>query len=60
MLMNKSVSGPMTSLMLIDIMDDFCSLLTEPVVVVIDNAPIHVSKAVKERREYWEKRGLTL
>jgi transposase len=53
-------NGPMTSLLLIDIMDDFCSLLTEPVVVALDNAPIHVSKAVMERRESWEKRGLTL
>jgi transposase len=52
--------GPMTSSMLIDIMDDFCSLLTAPVVVALDNAPIHVSKAVMERRESWEKRGLTL
>jgi transposase len=52
--------GPMTSSMLIDIMDDFCSLLTAPVVVALDNAPINVSKAVMERRESWEKRGLTL
>jgi transposase len=52
--------GPMTSLVLIDIMDDFSSLLTEPVVVVLDNAPIHVSRAVMNRRELWEKRGLTL
>jgi transposase len=28
--------------------------------VVLDKAPIHVSKTVNERREYWEKRGLTL
>ena len=52
--------GSMTSLVLIDIMDDFCSLLTEPAVVVLDNAPIHVSKAVAERIESWENRGLTL
>ncbi len=52
--------GPITSLILIDIMDDYSSLLTKPVVVVLDNAPIHVSKAVTERREFWEKRGLTL
>ena len=52
--------GPMTSLVLMDIMEDFCYLLTGPVVVVLDNAPIHVSKAVMERRESWEKRGLTL
>ncbi len=51
----------MTSLMLINIMDNFCSLFTEPVVVVLDNAPpIHVSKSVKERREYLENSGLTV
>ncbi len=52
--------GPMTSLMLIDIMDDFCSLLTESVVIVLDKTPIHVSNVIKERREYLEKRGLAL
>lgn len=52
--------GPITSLVLIEIMDDFCSLLTGPAVVVLDNAPIHVSKAVVEHMESWERRGLTL
>jgi hypothetical protein len=29
-------------------------------VVVLDNARVHTSKAVKERRRYWEERGLFL
>ncbi|MCA1602670.1 MAG: transposase [Acidobacteria bacterium] len=27
-------------------------------VVVLDNAPAHVAKQVKERRQYWQERGL--
>ncbi len=50
----------MISLMLIDTMDVFCSLFTDQVVVALDNVPIYVSNAVKEHREYLEKRGLTL
>jgi putative transposase len=30
------------------------------VVVVLDNAPFHTAGMVKERRTFWEERGLTL
>jgi len=32
----------------------------KPCVVVLDNAPFHTSRVVREREEQWEARGLTL
>ena len=32
--------------------------LSKPTVVVLDNAKVHTSNKIKERLEYWEKRGL--
>jgi putative transposase len=32
----------------------------KPTVVVLDNAPFHTAKAVKERRLLWEAKGLKL
>lgn len=52
--------GSVTSDVIIDIMDSYCDSLVNPAVVLLDNAPIHTSKAVAEKREEWENRGLTL
>ena len=32
----------------------------EPCVVVLDNAPFRTAGVVREREEWWERRGLTL
>jgi putative transposase len=32
----------------------------KPCVVVLDNAPFHTAGVVREREEWWERRGLTL
>ena len=40
--------------------DDFCPQLTEPTVVVLDNASTHRSAAFRARIADWEAAGLTL
>ncbi len=52
--------GSVNSDVVIDIMDEFCERLNRPAVVILDNASIHKSKAVKATMEEWERRGLTL
>jgi len=52
--------GSTTSAVIIDIMDEFCETIINPTVAIIDNAPIHTSKAVSEKFREWEKKGLTL
>lgn len=52
--------GSVNSDVVIDVMDEFCESLDNPVVVVTDNASIHKSRAVKEQMEKWDRRGLTL
>lgn len=56
----QQIEGTVNSDVIIDIMDDYCNQIDKPTVVVLDNASIHSSKKVAERREEWEKHGLTL
>ena len=39
-------------------LDDFCSTLNKFTVVVLDNAPWHVSKQVEKKIGQWEEKGL--
>ena len=52
--------GSVNSDVIIDVMEEFCESLDNPVVVIMDNASIHKSKAVTAKMEDWERRGLTL
>ena len=52
--------GSVNSDAIIEVMDTYCDELENPTVVILDNAPIHLSKTVREKRPEWEKRGLTL
>jgi transposase len=45
---------------IIEIMDNFSETITKATVVVLDNASVHTSKKVSEKRKEWEDRGLTL
>ena len=45
---------------LIEQLEDFSFGLERMTVVILDNARVHTSKAVQERRLYWEARGLYL
>ena len=53
-------TGSVNSDVLIEVMDTYCDELQNPTVVLLDNAPIHLSKTVQEKRPEWEQRGLTL
>jgi transposase len=52
--------GSVNSDVIIDVMDAFCDDLQGPAVVILDNAPVHTSKAVAANIDGWERRGLTL
>lgn len=39
-------------------LDQFSLRLAKPTVVVLDNAPIHRGRAVRQRRDAWQERGL--
>ncbi len=39
-------------------LDRLSLCLARPTVVVLDNAPIHHGKAVRQRRDAWQERGL--
>lgn len=39
-------------------LDRFSFTLSKPTVVVLDNAPIHHGRAVRQRRDAWQGRGL--
>jgi transposase len=52
--------GPVDSNFVIQVMDCYCNGITQPTVVVLDNAPIHTSYAVMEKRSEWLSKGLML
>lgn len=52
--------GIVDSAAVIDAMDAYCDELTEPAVVVLDNASVNTSHAVAEKAVEWERRGLSL
>jgi transposase len=54
------IEGSVDSQTIIAVMDHYCSEIDEPTIAVIDNAPIHTSKAVQAKIMEWEKLGLTL
>jgi len=54
------IEGKVNSQAVIEIIDQYCDRLTHPVMVVIDNAPIHTSKAVAAKIKEWDRRGLSL
>lgn len=39
-------------------LDQFSLCLPKPTVIVLDNAPIHHGKAIRQRRAAWQERGL--
>ena len=45
---------------IIEQLDEFSLKIAKPTVVVLDNARVHTAAKVKERVEFWQKRGLYL
>ena len=54
------IEGTVNSKKIIEVMDEYCDTITQPTVVILDNASIHTSGAVKEKIAEWEKCGLSL
>lgn len=54
------VEGPCRSAEVVAYLDALAKETREEVEVVLDNAPFHTAGMVKERRPFWEGRGLTL
>lgn len=48
------------SAFIVEQLESLSFALPRMTVVVLDNAPVHKSKAVQERRRVWEERGLFL
>ena len=43
---------------IIQSLDDFAEKITKLTVVILDNAPWHVSQYIQEKIDYWEEKGL--
>jgi transposase len=52
--------GTVGSAVVIEVMEEYCDEMTEPAVVVVDNASVNTSEAVAKRAVEWERRGMSL
>jgi hypothetical protein len=52
--------GPIDSAALIHCFDDYCRQMKRPVLIILDNAPIHKSKEVEAQIRGWKDKGLFL
>lgn len=50
----------LNSAFVVEQLERFSFFLERMTVVVLDNAPVHTSKPIQERRVFWEERGLFL
>jgi transposase len=53
-------TGSIDSDLIIQVMDDYCETMAGPTVAVLDNASVHISRAVTEKLDEWDRLGLTL
>ena len=51
--------GSINAELLITFLDDFVSKITEKSLIVMDNAPFHHAKILKNKMEEWAKKGLS-
>ena len=56
----KTTTTNINSNFVIEFLDKLSLNIKKDTVIVLDNARLHKSKAVKERIKYWEQRGLFL
>ncbi len=55
---SKTTAGSIDTDFIVDFFEQFSLGISKQTVVVLDNARIHVSRKIKERIRYWQKRGL--
>lgn len=53
-------TGRVNSQTVINWLDNFASTINKVTVVVLDNAPWHISKAIEAKIKAWEKQGLII
>ena len=53
-------NGSITSKVVIELLDKFCQKINKLTVVVMDNAPIHTSKALREKIAQWRQKKLEI
>ncbi len=56
----RSTSERLTANFILEQFEGFSINLKKPTVVVLDNAPVHRARIIKERIAVWQKRGLFL
>ncbi len=54
----RSCKQNITSQFILEQLDQFSLTITNPTVVVLDNARIHTARKIKERFQDWQVRGL--
>lgn len=59
-LLFKTTTQKITSRFIIEQLEQLSFSVYKTTVVVLDNARVHTSKKVQERRDFWEQRGLHL
>ncbi len=53
-----TVEGTVNADVAIGCFNDFCKTITKNTVVILDNSPVHTSKAFKAEIENWKRNGL--
>ena len=54
------IEGSVDSAVVIACIEDFATKITQKTILVIDNAPMHTSKAFLGNLEKWEEKGLII
>jgi hypothetical protein len=55
-----TIEGPVDSVVVIHVCNEFCKTIQGPTVVAVDNASIHTSDAFQKEIPKWEKQGLSI
>lgn len=57
-LFSKITTKSINTDFIVDFFEEFSFKIQKQTVVILDNARIHIAQKVKERLDYWQKRGL--
>jgi transposase len=56
----KTTQNKIDADFILEQIENFSWTISKPTVLVIDNAPVHRAKKIKERIPFWSERGLTI
>ncbi len=57
-LLTYQTSGSLNGAFIVQCLDAFCLSITQPTVIVLDNASLHVCQVLEDKRGEWENNGL--